>query len=78
MNAVAVSWMGYACMLSEAILALLRRSRRSEGRSADRGSLLLLWVVIVMSITLVYSLSYTEPAGAMSGALSAWSQVFFD
>jgi protein-S-isoprenylcysteine O-methyltransferase len=61
-----ISWLGYAYMLSEMVLALMRRSRRSDARSADRGSLALLWVVIVISITLAYSLAYTAPAADMS------------
>jgi len=69
MSVSAVSWLGYAFMLSEAILALVRRSRRGDAaRSADRGSLMLLWVVIVISITLAYSFAYGAPAGSMGGA----------
>jgi protein-S-isoprenylcysteine O-methyltransferase len=61
-----VSWLGYAFMLSEAMLAILRRSRRSAAQSADRGSLAVLWVVIVISITLAYSVAYAAPAADMS------------
>ena len=60
-----VSWLGYAYMLSEMLLAVVRRSRRSDARSADRGSLALLWVVIIISIALAYSLAYSAPAADM-------------
>jgi protein-S-isoprenylcysteine O-methyltransferase len=65
MSGTAVSWLGYAYMISEAVLAMLRRSRRSDSRGADRGSLVLLWVVIVASITLAYSVAYGVPAGSI-------------
>jgi protein-S-isoprenylcysteine O-methyltransferase len=65
----AVSWLGYAFMLSEVMLAVMRRSRRGDAAiGADRGSLLLLWVVIVISIMLAYSFAYAAPAASMGGA----------
>lgn len=70
MSAQLISWLGYAFMISEAILALLRRSRASDSRSADRGSLVLLWVVIAISITLAYSLAYTVPTASMGAGVA--------
>ena len=62
MSASAVPWLGYAFMLSELILGVVRRSRSEDGsRGADRGSLALLWVLIVISITLAYSFAYAAP-----------------
>ncbi len=71
MNAIAVSWLGYAFMFSEFILAAMRRSRGGDSGGADRGSLVLLWVVIVISITLAYSFSYTEPVASFGDILKA-------
>jgi protein-S-isoprenylcysteine O-methyltransferase len=65
MSAQLISWLGYAFMLSEAVLALVRRSRGGSSRSADRGSLLLLWLVIAISITLAYSFAYSVPRASM-------------
>jgi protein-S-isoprenylcysteine O-methyltransferase len=63
-----VSWLGLAFMISELGLASARRSSRSDSRAADRGSLLLLWVVIVISITFAYSFAYSLPAAGLGAA----------
>jgi protein-S-isoprenylcysteine O-methyltransferase len=65
MSAQWVSGLGYAFMISEVALAMLRRSRASSSRSADRGSLVLLWMVIVISITFAYSFAYSAPRATM-------------
>jgi protein-S-isoprenylcysteine O-methyltransferase len=71
MSLQSISWLGYAFMISEAVLALVRRSRASESRSADRGSLALLWAVIAVSITLAYSFAYGVPKAGMGAGVTA-------
>ena len=65
MSAQWVPGLGYAFMISEVALAVVRRSRASSSRSADRGSLVLLWMVIVISITFAYSFAYCAPRATM-------------
>ena len=64
-----ISWLGYAFMISEAVLAIVRRAGRGNARSADRGSLALLWAVIFISMMLAFSVAYSVPAAAMSTAV---------
>jgi protein-S-isoprenylcysteine O-methyltransferase len=63
-----VSWLGFVFMISEVGLGLARNSRGSHSRAADRGSLLLLWVVIIISITLAYSFAFSMPAARLGAA----------
>ena len=41
----------WAWIASEVAILLLTRTRRSSGKVQDRGSILILWVVIVLAIT---------------------------
>jgi len=53
--------------LSELGLALKKRAKADESRNVDRGSLTLLWIVIVASVTLAFNIAYALPAAGMSG-----------
>jgi len=57
--------LGLIYVLSELGLTLKKRAKAEESRDADRGSLALLWVVIVASVTLAFSAAYTLPAAGM-------------
>lgn len=52
-------------MLSELGLALTKRAKSAETRDADRGSLRLLWIVILASVILAFSLPHSLPAAHM-------------
>jgi protein-S-isoprenylcysteine O-methyltransferase len=67
-NSNLVSWLGLVFTISEVGLAIARRSRSSNSLAADRSSLLLLWVVIVISMTFAYSFAYTLPWGRLGAA----------
>ena len=56
--------------LSELSLAINRRAKAGESRDGDRGSLSLLWIVIVSSVTLAFNIAYGVPAAGM-GAVPA-------
>jgi protein-S-isoprenylcysteine O-methyltransferase len=57
-------------LLSEWGLALKRRAKGSESRIQDRGSLTLLWIVIVTSVTMSFEIAHVLPAAGM-GAVPA-------
>jgi len=61
------SVLGLFYVLSELGLALKRRAKADESRNVDRGSLALLWIVIVASVTLAFNIAYALPAAGMSG-----------
>ena len=65
-NSIA-SVLGFIYVLSELGLALKKRAKADESRNVDRGSLTLLWIVIVASVTLAFNIAYTLPAAGMSG-----------
>ena len=66
-NSIA-SALGLIYVLSELGLAVKKRAKVAETRERDRGSLRLLWIVIVTCVTLSFSLAYLLPAANMGGA----------
>jgi protein-S-isoprenylcysteine O-methyltransferase len=62
------SVLGLIYVLSEAGLSLTRRAKAGETRSADQGSLRLLWMVIAASVILAFNFAYAIPAAGMDGA----------
>jgi protein-S-isoprenylcysteine O-methyltransferase len=64
------SVLGLIYVLSELGLALKKRAKAGEARDADRGSLTLLWIVIVASVSLAFNIAYALPAAGM-GAVPA-------
>jgi protein-S-isoprenylcysteine O-methyltransferase Ste14 len=48
--------------LSEVALAIVKRSRRREAKSQDRGSMAILWMVIMLGIFLAYVAQFVRPA----------------
>jgi len=60
------TWLYWGWVVSEVGIAVATRTRRSDGNVQDRGSQLLLWVVILASITACESIRYTVRA-AMFG-----------
>jgi hypothetical protein len=62
------SILGLVYVLSEAALAFKRRAKVGESRSADRGSLRLLWLVIFVSVWLGFNLAYWLPSADMDAA----------
>jgi len=66
MNNSIASVLGLIYVLSELGLTLKKRAKVEETRDADRGSLALLWIVIVASVTLAFNAAYALPAAAMS------------
>ena len=66
MNTASV--LGTIYVLSELALMLKKRAKSGESRIEDKGSLNLLWIVIVASVTLAFNLAYSFPAAAMNAA----------
>ena len=54
---------------SEVALGLRKRARAGSAKSADRGSLRLLWVVILGSLTAAFWADMALPQGQMAGVL---------
>jgi protein-S-isoprenylcysteine O-methyltransferase Ste14 len=67
-NTSTASILGLIYVLSEAALAYKKRAKAGESRGADQGSLGLLWLVIVPSVTLAFNLVYLLPSAAMDAA----------
>jgi protein-S-isoprenylcysteine O-methyltransferase Ste14 len=67
MNSMA-SLLGTVYVLSELALMLKKRANSAESQIEDKGSLNLLWIVIVASVTLAFALANSFPAAAMSAA----------
>ncbi len=65
------SALGIVLLVSEIALGVRRRAGRTGAQAADRGSLIALWVVIVTSITVAYSVAMQTP-GADFGS---WASV---
>jgi protein-S-isoprenylcysteine O-methyltransferase len=65
MNNSIASVLGLAYVLSELGLALKRRAKAGESRLEDRGSLALLWIVIVASVTSSFEIAHALPAAGM-------------
>jgi protein-S-isoprenylcysteine O-methyltransferase Ste14 len=57
--------LGLIYVLSELGLSFKRRAKAGDSRVEDRGSLALIWAVIVASVTLGFILAYSFPAAAM-------------
>ena len=68
MRTSAASVLGLIYVLSEFGLAVKKRAKVAETRDGDRGSLRLLWIVIVASVTLSFNLAYLLPAAGMGAA----------
>jgi protein-S-isoprenylcysteine O-methyltransferase len=62
------SALGLIYVLSEFGLAVKKRAKVAETGDGDRGSLRLLWIVIVASVTLSFNLAYRLPAAGMGAA----------
>jgi len=62
-----MAWvLGLIYVLSELGLTLKKRAKADESRDADRGSLALIWIVIVASVTLAFNAAYALPAAGMT------------
>jgi protein-S-isoprenylcysteine O-methyltransferase len=53
--------LGLSFALSEAALAVFKRAKTADASRADRGSLRLLWIVILASVYAAYAVSYAAP-----------------
>ncbi len=73
MNLSAAPVLGVIYIVSELGLGWHKRAVAGAARVQDRGSLRLLWLVIVVSVTLAFNLAYQLPAAAMNGG--SWLQV---
>jgi protein-S-isoprenylcysteine O-methyltransferase len=68
MKTSVASLLGLIYVLSEFGLAVKKRAKIAETRDGDRGSLRLLWIVIVACVTLSFRLAYLLPAAGMRAA----------
>jgi protein-S-isoprenylcysteine O-methyltransferase len=64
------SLLGILYGASEVGLSIFKRAKSGDTKNADRGSLLLLWIVIAVSIALAFNAAYTLPAANL-GPLTA-------
>jgi protein-S-isoprenylcysteine O-methyltransferase len=62
------SLLGGAYALSELALMARKRAKSGESRVEDKGSLNLIWIVIVTCVTLAFNLAYLVPEAAMNAA----------
>lgn len=62
------SALGAIYIASELGLALMKRAKAGSSRIVDRGSLRLLWIVIVASVVLGFFVATWVPGAAMTGA----------
>jgi len=62
------TWLYWIWVGSEVVIAVATRTRRSTGNVRDRGSMLLLWIVILASITACEWARYIVPASMFGGA----------
>jgi protein-S-isoprenylcysteine O-methyltransferase Ste14 len=58
----------YGWIASEIAIAVVTRTRRDAGNVHDRGSMLILWLVLVASITACEWISATHPPNMFGGA----------
>ncbi|MGD0802335.1 MAG: isoprenylcysteine carboxylmethyltransferase family protein, partial [Terracidiphilus sp.] len=58
----------YGWVTSEILLGITTRTRRSGGEVKDRGSLLILWITIILAIFAAEKVHYTLPANIFGGA----------
>jgi len=64
-----ITWpLALVYVLSELALTFKRRAKTGESRDEDRGSLTLIWTVIVSSAALAVGAAYVFPAAAMVSA----------
>lgn len=66
MNLSVAPLLGAIYIVSELGLGWKKRAVAGAARVADRGSLRLLWVVIVVSVTLAFNLAYQFPQAGMN------------
>ena len=62
------TWLYWSWFASEVIIAIATRTRQSNGKVRDRGSQLILWIVIVASIMACEWVRYNVATGIISGA----------
>jgi protein-S-isoprenylcysteine O-methyltransferase Ste14 len=62
------TWLYWAWVASEVLIAVATRTRRSRGEVRDRGTQLLLWIVFVASITAASWISHVVPASIFGRA----------
>jgi len=67
-NTTVADVLGMIYVLSELGLAYKKRARVAETGDRDRGSLTLLWIVIVCSITLAFYIEHLLPSAGMGAA----------
>jgi protein-S-isoprenylcysteine O-methyltransferase len=65
MNGSIASMLGLIYVVSELGLGYKKRAKAGEARDQDRGSLGLLWIVIVLSVTLAFNMACVFPAAGM-------------
>jgi protein-S-isoprenylcysteine O-methyltransferase Ste14 len=58
----------YAWLIFEVLVVLLTRTRRGEGKISDRGSMLVLWLSIMISITAATWISEARPRDFLTHA----------
>jgi protein-S-isoprenylcysteine O-methyltransferase len=68
MNTSLANVLGLIYVLSEIGLAYKKRAKVGETRDGDRGSLTLLWIVIVSSATLAFYIARLLPSAGMGAA----------
>jgi len=61
------AWLNGIWIVSEILIAFATRTRRESGKVQDRGSQLLLWIVIVSSITGCEWIRHAAPANLFAG-----------
>jgi protein-S-isoprenylcysteine O-methyltransferase len=71
MGSMLTSVLGAIYVLSEFGLSVVKRASSSNSKLADRGSLLVLWVVIIVSVNLALLLARTVPAAGFGTASPA-------
>jgi len=62
------TWLYWIWVGSEVMIAVATRTRRSSGNVRDRGSMLLLWIVIFTSITACECVRYAVHSSTFGGA----------
>ena len=62
-------WLCYGWLISEGLISLAMRTRRSGGKVQDRGSQLILWVVITAAFLGGDWISQIAPARILAGAV---------
>jgi protein-S-isoprenylcysteine O-methyltransferase Ste14 len=56
------TWLYWGWVASEVLIAVATRTRHGQGKVKDRGTQVLLWIVIVASVTAAVWISYVVPA----------------